>query len=229
MQRMNAPLTHKILVVDDDQRLRDLLRRYLTEQGFNVFLAENATSMNKLWTRERFDLLVLDLMLPGPSGLDVLKRFRDRSDAPALILSARNDSETRVRGLKLGADDYLTKPFWPEELIERVRARLRRPTLQRGSAVVSGPVRIDLHSREVSSGGALVGLTATEYAVLTAIARRRGAPVTRQSLLELLEGVKDGANGALDVHVSRLRKKLGDGGGQIVTVWGIGYRLRDAS
>jgi len=218
----------RILLIEDDPALGMQIVGHFRRAGLETTWL---TDGRRVFDGETFelDLLVLDLMLPGPSGLDVLKRFRDRSDAPALILSARNDSETRVRGLKLGADDYLTKPFWPEELIERVRARLRRPTLQRGSAVVSGPVRIDLHSREVSSGGALVGLTATEYAVLTAIARRRGAPVTRQSLLELLEGVKDGANGALDVHVSRLRKKLGDGGGQIVTVWGIGYRLRDAS
>jgi len=218
----------RILLIEDDPALGMQIVGHFRRAGLETTWL---TDGRRVFDGETFelDLLVLDLMLPGPSGLDVLKRFRDRSDAPALILSARNDSETRVRGLKLGADDYLTKPFWPEELIERVRARLRRPTLQRGSAVVSGPVRIDLHSREVSSGGALVGLTATEYAVLTAIARRRGAPVTRQSLLELLEGVKDGADGALDVHVSRLRKKLGDGGGQIVTVWGIGYRLRDAS
>lgn len=218
----------RILLIEDDPALGMQIVGHFRRAGLETTWL---TDGRRVFDGETFelDLLVLDLMLPGPSGLDVLKRFRDRSDAPALILSARNDSETRVRGLKLGADDYLTKPFWPEELIERVRARLRRPALQRGSAVVSGPLRIDLHSREVSSGGAPVGLTATEYAVLAAIARRRGAPVTRQSLLELLEGVKDGADGALDVHVSRLRKKLGDGGAQIVTVWGIGYRLRDAS
>jgi two-component system response regulator MtrA len=158
-------------------------------------------------------------------GLEILRRFRQRSDVPVLVLSARNDGETRVRGLQLGADDYLAKPFWPEELVERVRARLRRPTLQRATAIEVGALRVDLHTREVTVDGASVALTGTEYAILAALARRRGAPVTRQSLGELLDADNENPDRTVDVHVSRLRKKLGEAGASIVTVWGIGYRL----
>ena len=126
---MTASIPNKILVVDDDQRLRDLLRRYLAEQGFNVFLAENATSMNKLWTRERFDLLVLDLMLPGDDGLAICRKLRGSGDnTPIIMLTARGDEVDRIIGLELGADDYLPKPFNPRELVARIHAVLRRRT-----------------------------------------------------------------------------------------------------
>jgi len=214
----------RILVIEDDAALGQQIVGHLRGAGFETTWL---TDGKRVHDGEAFDidLLVLDLMLPGASGFDVLKRFRESSDTPVLILSARNDGDTRVRGLKLGADDFLTKPFWPEELVERVRARLRRPELQRSTAIESGLLRIDLHTREVSVGGAPVALTATEYAILAAIARRRGAPVTRQALVELLDSDKEGADRTLDVHVSRVRKKLGEAGAQIVTVWGIGYRL----
>ncbi len=142
-----------------------------------------------------------------------------------LILSARNDSATRVRGLQLGADDYLTKPFWPEELVERVRARLRRPQLQRSSAVEVGTLRIDESARTVSVANRPVALTATELGVLVALARKVGRPVTRQVLVDELDAGREGAERTLDVHVSRLRKKLGDEGARVVTVFGIGYKL----
>lgn len=218
------PMGQRILLIEDDAALGQQIVGHLRGAGFETTWL---TDGKRVHDGEGFevDLLILDLMLPGVSGFDVLKRFRDASDVPVLILSARNDGETRVRGLKLGADDFLTKPFWPEELLERVRARLRRPELQRGDAIESGALRIDLRTREVSVSDASVALTATEYAILAAIARRRGAPVARQALVELLDSDKEGADRTLDVHVSRLRKKLGEAGAQIVTVWGIGYRL----
>ena len=165
----------RILLIEDDPALGQQIVGHLRRAGLETTWL---TDGRRVHAGESFelDLLVLDLMLPGVDGLDVLKRFRERSDVPVLVLSARNDSETRVRGLKLGADDFLTKPFWPEELVERVRARLRRPTLQRGAAIASGPVRIDLHAREVSCAAAPVSLTSTEYAILAALARRRGVP-----------------------------------------------------
>lgn len=117
----------KILVVDDDQRLRDLLRKYLTEQGFNVFVAENAPAMNKLWIRERFDLLVLDLMLPGEDGLSICRRLRGGGDkTPIVMLTAKGEDVDRIVGLEMGADDYLAKPFNPRELVARIHAVLRR-------------------------------------------------------------------------------------------------------
>jgi DNA-binding response OmpR family regulator len=214
----------RILIIEDDAALGTQIVSHLRGAGLETTWLMDGKRVHDGETFD-VDLLVLDLMLPGVSGFDVLKRFRERSDIPVVILSARNDGETRVRGLKLGADDFLTKPFWPEELVERVRARLRRPELQRGSAIESGSLCVDLQTREVTVSGAGVTLTATEYAILAAIARRRGAPVTRQTLVELLDGDKDGAERTLDVHVSRVRKKLGEAGTQIVTVWGIGYRL----
>lgn len=214
----------RILLIEDDAALGAQIVGHLRGAAFETTWLTDGRPFH-VGDDCDFDLLVLDLMLPGVAGLDVLKRFRERSDVPVLILSARNDGATRVRALQLGADDYLTKPFWPEELVERVRARLRRPALQRGSAIESGALRIDLHAREVTVDDRAVTLTATEYAILAAIARRRGAPVTRQSLVELLEGEREGADRTLDVHVSRLRKKLGESGAAIVTVWGIGYRL----
>jgi two-component system phosphate regulon response regulator OmpR len=117
----------KIMVVDDDVRLRDLLRRYLTEQGFNVFTAESATAMNKLWLRERYDLLVLDLMLPGEDGLSICRRLRGAGDqTPIIMLTAKGEDVDRIVGLEMGADDYLPKPFNPRELVARIGAVLRR-------------------------------------------------------------------------------------------------------
>jgi DNA-binding response OmpR family regulator len=214
----------RILLIEDDSALGTQVVGHLRAAGFETRWLTQGRSFHESSDSD-FDLLILDLMLPGVSGLDILRRFRQRSDVPALVLSARSDNETRVQALQLGADDYLTKPFWPEELVERVRARLRRPALQRATAIETGALRVDLRTREVTVAGASIVLTATEYAILAALARRRGAPVTRQSLAELLDGDNVNPDRTLDVHVSRLRKKLGDSGSAIVTVWGIGYRL----
>src|SRR5439155_24230973 len=135
----------------------------------------------------RYSLLVLDLMLPGTYGLDVLKALREEpsnSDLPVLVLSARNDTSDKVRALKLGADDYMTKPFWPEELVERVRARLRRPGMQREGPVSLGSLRIDAQARTVTAAGEPVELTRVEFEILAALARRPGEAVTRQWLVE---------------------------------------------
>lgn len=127
----------KILVVDDDPRLRDLLRRYLGEQGFTVLVAENATAMNKLWLRERFDLLVLDLMMPGEDGLSICRRLRGANDqTPIIMLTAKGEDVDRIVGLEMGADDYLPKPFNPRELIARIHAVLRRRGPEIGRAHV---------------------------------------------------------------------------------------------
>lgn len=170
-------------------------------------------------------LVILDLMLPGTYGLDILKDLRACSEVPVLVLSARNDTSDKVRALKLGADDYMTKPFWPEELLERVRARLRRPTLQRSDVLEVGPLRIDLPQREVRVDGKLVELTRVELDFLAALAKRPGVALTRAWLVEnVLQPEREGNERTLDVHASRLRKKLGVGS-WIETVWGIGYRL----
>jgi two-component system response regulator MtrA len=215
-------VAERILLLEDDAALGAQIVSHLDRAGYATTWLKDGRTIE---SPETFDLVILDLMLPSVFGLDLLKELRERSDVPVMILSARNESAMRVRGLQLGADDYVTKPFWPEELVERVRARLRRPVLQRTSAIEIGPLSIDRESREVRVHGESILLTATELAILFALAKRRGSPVTRQTLVELLEGDSENAARTLDVHVSRLRKKLGEAGAFVETVWGIGYKL----
>ena len=177
-----------------------------------------------------FSLVILDLMLPGAHGFDVLKVLRsDHHHVPVLVLSARHEAADKVRGLELGADDYLTKPFWPEELLARVRARLRRPALASGGHTVEvGALRIDFDARLVTVDGATVEPTRVEFDLLAALARRPGAAVSRRWLAEhVLDPARDGGERTLDVHISRLRRKLGVAGALLTTVWGVGYRLDD--
>ena len=221
-------MAERILLVEDDQELGRQIVDHLEGAGFEALW----------WTRGmpvsaelagNLNLVVLDLMLPGTYGMDILKGLRALGDVPVLILSARNDSADKVRALKLGADDYMTKPFWPEELLERVRARLRRPTLRRQDLIQAGSLRIDLAALEVTVRGEPIGLTRVEFGILAALARRAGEAVTRASLVEnVLDPERDGTERTLDVHVSRLRKKLGPDH-SIETVWGIGYRIRPAA
>jgi two-component system response regulator MtrA len=223
-------MLERILLIEDDRVLGAQIVDHLRGAGFEP----------SWWTEGKrilpggapdVSLVVLDLMLPGAYGLDVLKDLRACSEIPVLVLSARNDSADKVRALKLGADDYMTKPFWPEELVERVRARLRRPALQREGAFEMGGLRIDMIQREVSVKGRTVELTRVEFDFLAALAQRPGVAITRQWLVDhVLDPERDGNERTLDVHVSRLRKKLGRGT-FVETVWGIGYRLaagRDA-
>ena len=236
MQRMTAPLIHKILVVDDDQRLRDLLRRYLTEQGFNVFLAENATAMNKLWTRERFDLLVLDLMLPGEDGLTICRKLRGTNDqTPIIMLTARGDEVDRIIGLELGADDYLPKPFNPRELVARIHAVLRRRAAPEAPGApasgienfVFGPYNLNLQTRTLTHDGQSKSLTTGEFAVMKAFARHPRQPLSREKLMELARGREyEVFDRSLDVQISRLRKLIESDPSNpryIQTVWGLGY------
>lgn len=220
-------MSPRILLIEDDAAIGAQVASHLGRAGFVVTWLRDGDGEIDLAAH---DLLVLDLMLPGTFGLDLLKRFREESDLPVLILSARADGATRVRGLQLGADDFVTKPFWPEELVERVRARLRRPVLQREGAIEIGAIEIDLHARAVRVTGEPIALTSAEYGILVALAKRKGAPVTRLALAEqALDAERDGAERSLDVHVSRIRKKLGAAGALLQTVWGIGYRLGEGS
>ncbi|MCB9669694.1 MAG: response regulator transcription factor [Alphaproteobacteria bacterium] len=212
-----------VLLVEDDASLGAQITAQLESLGLDVVR----------WTRGHpihpdmppdADLVVLDLMLPGLSGFEVLEQLRACSDIPVLVLSARDGSEDKVRALRLGADDYLAKPFYPEELAERVRARLRRPVLLRSHRVTLGALVLDLETREVWVDDAPVALTPAEHGILEALARRPGAAVTRRWLVaNVLDPDRDGGPRTLDVHVSRLRKKLGPG--LVETVWGVGYRL----
>jgi len=215
----------KILLVEDDAELGRQVQGHLEEAGYAVdWLRDGDDAM--LVDPAPYGLVVLDLMLPGAYGLDVLKHLRERHDVPVLVLSARNETPDKVRALKLGADDYVTKPFWPDELLARVSARLRRPVLQRAQILRAGALTIDAEARRVEVDGKAVSLTQVEFDVLSALARRMGSAVTRAWLVDAaLDPDKEGTERTLDVHVSRLRKKLGNAGKQIATVWNIGYRL----
>jgi two-component system response regulator MtrA len=217
--------TPRILLVEDDEALGRQVVQHLDAAGFPTRWVTNGADALEVPTTG-LDLIVLDLMLPGAHGFDVLKHVRADSDVPVLILSARNETPDKVRALGLGADDYLTKPFWPDELVARVRARLRRPALQRGDAVTFGQVTIDIGARRVTVGGRTVDLTRVEFDLLAALARRPGTAVSRAWLADhVLDPDREGGERTLDVHASRLRRKLGPAGASIVTVWGIGYRL----
>jgi two-component system, OmpR family, alkaline phosphatase synthesis response regulator PhoP len=237
---MMATAATTVLVVDDEEQLRELLRGYLSQAGFRVLLAADGAQALELARAQRPDLLVLDLMLPGIDGLEVCRQLRTFSDAYVLMLTARAEEIDRVVGLEVGADDYLTKPFSPRELVARVRAMLRRPRGPAGSgeppippaveAVVCGPLRIDAARHEVTLDGAPIGLTTTEYDLLAALSAHPGRVFTRAQLLEQVWGADYfGDDHVVDVHIANLRKKLGDDPAQprlVETVRGVGYRLK---
>lgn len=226
----------KVLVVDDDLRLRDLLRRYLTEQGFNVVTAENAQAMNKLWLRERYDLLVLDLMLPGEDGLSICRRLRGAGDkTPIIMLTAKGEDVDRIVGLEMGADDYISKPFNPRELVARISAVLRRIAPEEAPGAPSetqesftfGDFTLDLATRTLKKSGQTVPLTTGEFSVLKVFARHARQPLSREKLMELARGREyEVFDRSLDVQISRLRKLIEPDPSTplyIQTVWGLGY------
>lgn len=226
----------KILVVDDDLRLRDLLRRYLAEQGFNVVTAENAQAMNKLWIRERYDLLVLDLMLPGEDGLSICRRLRGAGDqTPIIMLTAKGEDVDRIVGLEMGADDYLPKPFNPRELVARINAVLRRKGPDEVPGAPSetpqtfqfGDFILDLGTRMLKRKGETISLTTGEFSVLKVFARHARQPLSREKLMELARGREyEVFDRSLDVQISRLRKLIEPDPSNpiyIQTVWGLGY------
>ena len=217
-------MAERVLLIEDDAELGAQLVARLRRAGYQVAWWQEG---RRLVPDEPlpYELVILDLMLPGAYGLDILKDLRTFSEVPVLVLSARNDTSDKIRALKLGADDYMTKPFWPDELLERVRARLRRPTLSRTQLLEIGALRIDLEARSVAVDGQAVELTKVEFDFLVALARRPGVAVSRAWLAEhVLEQDSEAAPRTLDVHASRLRKKLGRAD-LIETVWGVGYRL----
>lgn len=215
----------RILLVEDDPELGPQLAGQLRAAGYAVTLLRDGAEASAE-DFDRYQLVVLDVMLPGAWGTDVLRALRTRSDVPVLMLSARDGGPDKVRALQLGADDYLTKPFWPAEFVERVGARLRRPVMARGDEVVQGPLRISLRGRAVTVDERPVELTPAEFEVLAALARRPGQAVTRQWLFDhaLASEQATGRERSLDVHVSRIRKKL-EPLRCIHTVWGVGYRF----
>lgn len=228
--------TTKILVVDDDMRLRGLLERYLVEQGFIVRSAANSEQMDRLLERENFHLLVLDLMLPGEDGLSICRRLRQKDHPiPILMLTAKGDEVDRIIGLELGADDYLPKPFNPRELLARIRAILRRqqkeapgaPVNEAEAEVSFGEFRLNLSTREMFHGEQFMPLTSGEFAVLKALVTHPREPLSRDKLMNLARGRDYSAlERSIDVQVSRLRRMVEKDPANpryIQTVWGLGY------
>ena len=231
-----AELKTRILVVDDDQRLRELLTRYLGEQKFEVHAVADAPGMDKHLLRERYDLLVLDLMLPGEDGLAICRRLRATGAPPAIImLTARGDEVDRIVGLEMGADDYLPKPFNPRELVARINAVLRRKP--RGGLPGAPGAEDGVHrfgafefspaTRELKKDGKPVALTTGEYSVLKVLVERPRQPLSRDKLMELARGREyDVFDRSIDVQISRLRKLFEDDPTKpryVQTVWGFGY------
>jgi len=215
-----------LLIVEGDAKIGRQIVDRLTLAGYRTRWIDEGRPL-RMEELQGVDLVILDLMLPGMYGLDLLKHLRSSSDVPVLVLSARNETGDKVRALRLGADDYMTKPFWPDELVERVRARLRRPVLERADQVhARDGLTVDCQRREVRVDGARVELTRCEFDVLAMLAERPGAAITRRSIAErVLASDRDASQRTLDVHVSRLRKKLGRED-MVETVRGIGYRLK---
>jgi len=222
-------VSNRILLVEDDTALGRQVAHALSQAGFEPHWIQDGDEARDL-DPNAYRLIVLDLMLPGTYGMDLLKRYRTKSEVPVLILSARDDTADKIRGLELGADDYVTKPFFPEELLARIQACLRRPNLVGTRQIKVGPIRIDLERREVAGSSGALALTPVEFDLLALLARRKGSAVTRDALVgAVLDPASDSSRRTLDVHISRLRSKLGADAALLETVWGIGYRLAERS
>ena len=229
-------MSEKILVVDDDIRLRQLLERYLADQGFVVRAVPDAPAMDRALDRELYDLIVLDLMLPGEDGLAICRRLRGgRNEVPIIMLTAKGEDVDRIVGLELGADDYLGKPFNPRELVARIHAVLRRRAAPpppgapapAEESVRFGTVEINLATRELAREGVTTQLTTGEFGLLRVLVEHPRQPLSRDKLMELARGREyEVFDRAIDVQVSRLRKLVEDDAAKpryIQTVWGFGY------
>jgi DNA-binding response OmpR family regulator len=228
---MTEPVAGRVLVVDDDLTVRDVVRRYLELGGHQVSLADNGEDALRWIAENHPDLVVLDLMLPGIDGLEVCRRLRQRSAVPVVMLTALGEEENRIAGLELGADDYVTKPFSPRELALRVSSVLRRA---RAARVASGPrelldgdLSLDLAAHRATRSGTPLALTSREFDLLMFLMSHPGEAFSREQLLERVWGWDFGDQSTVTVHVRRLREKIEDAPAKpkrIVTVWGVGYR-----
>ena len=224
-------MTDTILVVDDEQRIIDLARMYLEQDGYRVTSATDGASGHRQILRDKPSLVVLDLMLPQMDGWEVCRKVRAQSDVPIIMLTARSDDIDKIVGLELGADDYLAKPFNPRELVARIKAILRRTDRsssaeQARSPISIGNLRIDPQRRVVSVAGASVSLRMKEFDLLQTLAENRGVVFSRERLLNAVWGYDfAGETRTVDVHIAHLRHKLQGMDSRIVTVWGVGYKL----
>jgi len=227
-----AQLAQRVLVVDDEPDITALVAYHLAKDGYRVSTASNGRDALRAAREERPDLIVLDLMLPGVSGYDVLAELRRREETKeigVIVLTARKDEPDRIKGLSLGADDYLPKPFSPQELVLRVGAVLRRlaaPAVASGGLLTAGTIVLDKTAHRVTVGGEGIDLTATEFRLLHTLMERQGRVQSRAQLLETVwHAQPDIQTRTVDMHVQRLRQKLGRSGDAIETVRGAGYRF----
>lgn len=223
----------RLAILDDDSEIRTLLQRYLSENGYQVRAAVDATQLDRLLARESFDTIILDLMMPGEDGLSVCRRLRaSGQDTPIIILTAKGDPIDRILGLEMGADDYLAKPFLPRELLARIEA-IRRRTKSASSELSSdgvvqfGPFTLDLGHMCLKRNGTLIDLSVREFALLKAFIKHKGRPLSRAQIIDLAFG-RDAevTDRAVDVQIVRLRKLIEDDPANpnwIKTVWGHGY------
>jgi DNA-binding response OmpR family regulator len=227
------PVAAKVVIVDDDEHIRELASLYLQKEGFDVSCAVDGASAVEKIRQANANLVVLDLMLPGMSGYDVCRQVRQTSDVPIIMLTARDEDIDKILGLELGADDYLTKPFNPRELVARVKAILRRadgPSKPPGGAAVIrvGALSIDRQRREVRIGDTEITLRTKEFDLLAALAENAGIVLTREQLLDRVWGYNFyGETRTVDVHVQHVRARIADSGLSIATVRGVGYKLVD--
>jgi DNA-binding response OmpR family regulator len=217
-------MRRRILLVEDDPKTRSTVALYLQREGYDVLTAGDGVEALDLARAREPHLVVLDLMLPRMDGLEVCRALRESGGAAIIMVTARSTEEDKLTGLDLGADDYVTKPFSPRELMARVRAVLRRASDD--DVIEAAGITLDRSKREVRLGDATVAVTPTEYRLLDALARGGGRTFTRQELVERALGDEyDGLDRTVDVHVMNLRRKLGEAGKAIVTVFGVGYKF----
>jgi two-component system, OmpR family, phosphate regulon response regulator OmpR len=221
-------VTDRILLIEDDERLAEMVMSYLSEFGFSVTAAHSGRAGIALYRRESFDALILDLMLPDMDGLEVCRQIRADAQARILMLTARGDAMDRVIGLEMGADDYLAKPFEPRELLARLRSILRRAKGEQTSEVLRfGRLEIDTAARQVRLDGEVCNLTSHQFALLLALAQHAGRVMSREALMELLKNERlEAFDRSIDVHISRIRAAIEDDPKRprrVVTVRGAGY------
>jgi DNA-binding response OmpR family regulator len=235
MEKSRAYLMSKtIMVVDDEKRLVSLVESYLTQEGYRVVTAYNGNEALSVATREKPDLIVLDVMMPEMDGYEFMRKHRVDSNTPIILLTARVDDEEKVIGLEIGADDYMTKPFRPRELVARVRAVLRRAgdSHPSGKVLKAADIVLDRDSRTVRVDEQFVDLTPSEFDILTALMTSPGRVYSRLDLLDIIQGVRyEGYERTIDTHIKNLRGKIESNPRDphyVETVYGVGYRFKRA-
>ncbi|EJS66787.1 response regulator transcription factor [Bacillus cereus] len=218
---------YKVLVVDDESDMRQLVGMYLDNFGYEWGEAENGKEALRKLETDHYDFVVLDIMMPEMDGLSVCKEIRKTSDVPIIFLTAKGEEWNRVNGLRMGADDYIVKPFSPGELIARMEAVLRRYTKQEQQEEIQfGPILINEKSRRIETDGQVVSLTVKEFDLLYFLCQHNGQVFSREQLLEKVWGYDyAGSTRTVDTHVKTMRLKLGESGNYIQTVWGVGYKF----